>query len=89
MNKLSPGRIFARLATLLALCLAPTWLPAAPAYDAQVINPDLSGGLLLPDGKTLLLWGSDATILRSEDGTPTHRVRSILRAWLRTTMAAY
>ncbi len=34
-----------------------------------MINPDLSGGLLLPDGKTLLLWGSDATILRSEDGT--------------------
>jgi photosystem II stability/assembly factor-like uncharacterized protein len=70
MNKLSPvGHAFARLVTLLALCLAPAWLPAAPAYDAQVINPDLSGGLLLPDGKTLLLWGSDATILRSGDGT--------------------
>lgn len=69
MNNLPPvRRTFARLATLLALCVAQTWA-AAPRYDAQVINPDLGGGLVLPDGKTLLLWGSDATILRSEDGT--------------------
>src|SRR5262245_23590167 len=40
----------------------------APDYQAQVVNPDLSGGLRLPGAPTLLLWGSDATILRSEDG---------------------
>jgi len=41
---------------------------AAPTYDAQVINADIGGGLAVPGGNTLLLWGSDATILRSTDG---------------------
>jgi photosystem II stability/assembly factor-like uncharacterized protein len=37
-------------------------------YVAEVVNPDFSGGLLLPDGKTMLVWGTDGTLLRSEDG---------------------
>jgi photosystem II stability/assembly factor-like uncharacterized protein len=37
-------------------------------YKAEVVNPDFSGGMLLPDGKTLLVWGTDGTLLRSEDG---------------------
>lgn len=40
----------------------------APDYTAQVINPDFHGGMLLPGGKTFLVWGSDGTILRSDDG---------------------
>jgi photosystem II stability/assembly factor-like uncharacterized protein len=37
-------------------------------YKAEVVNPDFSGGMLLPDGKTLLVWGTDGSLLRSEDG---------------------
>jgi len=40
----------------------------APNYQPAVINPDFSGGLLVNGSRTLLLWGSDGTILRSEDG---------------------
>jgi len=40
----------------------------APTYQAQVINPEFSGGLLVNASRVLLLWGSDGTILRSEDG---------------------
>jgi photosystem II stability/assembly factor-like uncharacterized protein len=40
----------------------------APAGQAQVINPELTGGLLVDGSRVLLLWGSDGTILRSEDG---------------------
>jgi hypothetical protein len=59
---------FARHLILLgAACLAAPVCAAAPGYDPQVINADLVGGLALPGGRTLL-WGSDATILRSEDG---------------------
>jgi photosystem II stability/assembly factor-like uncharacterized protein len=36
-------------------------------YKAEVVNPDFSGGMLLPDGRTLLVWGTDGTQLRSED----------------------
>ena len=39
-----------------------------PVYEAQVINPDLTGGLLVGGSRVLLVWGSDGTILRSEDG---------------------
>lgn len=37
-------------------------------YKAEVVNPDFSGGMLLPDGRTFLVWGTDGTLLRSEDG---------------------
>jgi photosystem II stability/assembly factor-like uncharacterized protein len=37
-------------------------------YKAEVVNPDFSGGMLLPDGTTLLVWGTDGTLLRSENG---------------------
>src|SRR5690349_3198307 len=40
----------------------------APSYEAQVINPELNGGLLVDGSQVLLLWGSDGVILRSEDG---------------------
>jgi len=55
------------LAALVAVapCLAAT-RPAAPTYQAQVINPEINGGLLVSG--VLLVWGSDGTILRSEDG---------------------
>ena len=42
--------------------------PPAPVYSAQVINPELTGGLLVGGSRVLLVWGSDGTILRSEDG---------------------
>src|SRR5690242_19949639 len=41
--------------------------PRAPAYVPQVINPDLTGGLALPGGAALV-YGTDATILRTDDG---------------------
>jgi photosystem II stability/assembly factor-like uncharacterized protein len=40
---------------------------AASEYAAQVINPQLTRAMLSDDG-TLLLWGSDGSILRSSDG---------------------
>lgn len=60
-----------------AAAMAAAWLafaaPAgarepAPRYSAQVINPELNGSLALPRSGTLLVYGSDATILRSADG---------------------
>jgi photosystem II stability/assembly factor-like uncharacterized protein len=61
------------LMVLAALIGAPPCSAAArepaPAYQAQVINPELNGGLLVNGSRVLLLWGSDGTILRSEDGT--------------------
>ncbi|HEY6124764.1 MAG TPA: YCF48-related protein [Steroidobacteraceae bacterium] len=42
--------------------------PPAPVYQAQVINAELTGGLLVGGSQVLLVWGSDGTILRSEDG---------------------
>lgn len=43
--------------------------PPTPTYQAQVINPELNGGLLVNRSNVLLVWGSDGTILRSEDGS--------------------
>src|SRR5688572_11097180 len=62
-----------RCGTALAMLLlcAPA-LAAAPAirYKPQVVNPDLVGGRLVETGATpvFLVWGSDATVLRSENG---------------------
>lgn len=42
--------------------------PPPPEFRAEVVNPDFVGGMLLPDGETLLVWGTDGTLLRSEDG---------------------
>ena len=41
----------------------------APDYLPQVINPDFNGGMLVKGSRALLVWGSDGTILRSDDGT--------------------
>jgi photosystem II stability/assembly factor-like uncharacterized protein len=41
---------------------------AAPAHQPQVINPELNGGLFVNGSRTLLVWGTDGTILRSDDG---------------------
>jgi photosystem II stability/assembly factor-like uncharacterized protein len=66
------ARLRAALIFLLALsgaspCAAAAHVPA-PAYLAQVINPELTGGMLVNGSRLLLVWGSDGTILRSEDG---------------------
>ena len=64
-----------RSALLLALLpLAALASPARPAreqlptYDAQVINPSLTGGLSAGDSNVLIVWGTDGTVLRSDDG---------------------
>jgi photosystem II stability/assembly factor-like uncharacterized protein len=41
--------------------------PALREYSARVINPKLTGGLYESASKTLLIWGTDGTILRSTD----------------------
>jgi photosystem II stability/assembly factor-like uncharacterized protein len=56
------------LVVFVLACLAWRASAAAPAYDAQVINADILGGIVLPGSGGLLLWGTDATILRSPDG---------------------
>lgn len=56
------------LASFLLASLAWAAAAAAPSYVAQVINADITGGLAVPGGDAWLLWGSDATILRSTDG---------------------
>jgi photosystem II stability/assembly factor-like uncharacterized protein len=60
---------------LLALVCAPAQAaspaPApSPVYQPQVVNPELVGGRRVDSGgtSTFLVWGSDATILRSMDG---------------------
>jgi photosystem II stability/assembly factor-like uncharacterized protein len=61
----------ASLPALLVLVCAPAFA-ATPAirYKPQVLNADLVGGRLVETGQSpvFLLWGSDATILRSENG---------------------
>ncbi len=62
----------------LLLALLPLAAPASPArlaaraplpaYDAQVINPGLTGGLRAGDSDVLIVWGTDGTVLRSDDG---------------------
>ncbi|MEO8016952.1 MAG: YCF48-related protein [Pseudomonadota bacterium] len=42
--------------------------PETPVYQALVINPELTGSLLVSGSRALLVFGSDGTILRSEDG---------------------
>ena len=61
----------------LALIGAPAFAAAlaAPRYDAQVVNPDLVGAREVSvgaDARVLLVWGTDATILRSDDGRDWH-----------------
>jgi photosystem II stability/assembly factor-like uncharacterized protein len=54
-----------------ALLLAPPGAGSSEArYQAHVVNPDLVGGKLLATATNpvFLLWGTDATILRSADG---------------------
>lgn len=65
-------------ATLGACLLAIGWLAGCTRdaalesprveFRAEVVNPDLVGGMLLPDRKTMLIWGTDGTLLRSGDG---------------------
>lgn len=46
-----------------------TAVPASlPAYDAQVINPGLAGGMRAGTSTALILWGTDGTVFRSDDG---------------------
>jgi photosystem II stability/assembly factor-like uncharacterized protein len=40
----------------------------APSYSARVINPKLTGSLLEPNSRTLLLWGTDGAVMYSTDG---------------------
>ncbi len=60
-----PGR-----ATLALLVLSCVTASAAPRQDVQGVNADLVGGVQIPSdaGSVLLVWGGDATILRSENG---------------------
>ncbi|MGH8185585.1 MAG: WD40/YVTN/BNR-like repeat-containing protein, partial [Steroidobacteraceae bacterium] len=43
--------------------------PPAPNYMPQVVNATLTGALALPDSTVTLLWGTDGTIRRSENGS--------------------
>ncbi|MES1263892.1 MAG: hypothetical protein ABUL69_06015, partial [Peristeroidobacter soli] len=65
-----PGR-----ATLALLVLSCVTAGAAPLQDVQGVNADLVGGVQIPSdaGSVLLVWGGDATILRSENGQDWHR----------------
>jgi photosystem II stability/assembly factor-like uncharacterized protein len=65
LNRLALMIVVAPIAAL--PCPAATRAPT-PTYLAPVINPDLNGGLLVAGSRVLLTWGSDSTILRSEDG---------------------
>ena len=68
-GSLAPNRLALILVAALigaSPCVAATRAPA-PAYVAQVINPELTGGLLVSGSRVLLVWGSDGTILRSDD----------------------
>jgi photosystem II stability/assembly factor-like uncharacterized protein len=56
-------------------------------YKAEVVNPDFSGGMLLPDGKTFLVWGTDGTLLRSEDGSQWANVETTSAADLASAAA--
>jgi photosystem II stability/assembly factor-like uncharacterized protein len=65
------GTVFGVCALALALagCTGDAERLEPPAqYKAEVVNPDFSGGMLLPDAKSLVVWGTDGTLLRSEDG---------------------
>jgi photosystem II stability/assembly factor-like uncharacterized protein len=60
---------------ILALACAPAYaaspaITPTPAYQPEVVNPELVGGRRIDTGTaaTFLVWGSDATILRSADG---------------------
>src|SRR5688572_25780306 len=59
------------LALLLAMMPALAVCASPPQYQAQVINPDLVGGRRVSTGggAVFLVWGSDASILRSENGS--------------------
>jgi photosystem II stability/assembly factor-like uncharacterized protein len=67
--KTGVGRLALALSLLSAftLAMAAARVPS-PAYLPQVISPDLNGGMLLNGSRALLVWGSDGTILRSDDG---------------------
>lgn len=41
---------------------------APPSYSARVINPKLTGSLFEPNSRSLLLWGTDGTVMYSADG---------------------
>src|SRR4051812_2181980 len=57
-----------RPAWFVLACLAWPAAAAGPVDDAALVSADITGGLALPGSGTLLLWGTDATILRSADG---------------------
>lgn len=38
-----------------------------PDYRAEVVNPELSDGLIIPENGVMLVWGSDGSILRATD----------------------
>src|SRR5688500_18655459 len=56
------------LACALLGCRPATSPVAAPDFDAQVINPQLTRAMLTRGDGSVLLWGSDGSILRSLDG---------------------
>jgi photosystem II stability/assembly factor-like uncharacterized protein len=59
----------------------------ASRYRAEVINPTLSGGLRMPQSDTLLLWGSDGAIWRSEKPGQWTRAHTRIDADLRAMAA--
>jgi photosystem II stability/assembly factor-like uncharacterized protein len=59
----------------------------ASRYRAEVINPTLSGGLHVPQPDTVLLWGSDGAIWRSEKPGQWTRAHTRIDADLRAMAA--
>ena len=53
--------------TALALAATSGAAEKAPSYAARVINPKLLGGAADPVRGVRVIWGTDGTILRSQD----------------------
>jgi photosystem II stability/assembly factor-like uncharacterized protein len=69
----TPNRTALLLALIGALPCAANASASTPTFIPRAVNPELTGGLLVAGTRVLLTWGSDGTILRSEDGaTWTH-----------------
>jgi photosystem II stability/assembly factor-like uncharacterized protein len=66
----------ALLAAMLVSCGSRTSSSSAPRtrdYAAQVINPQLTGGMLGAGDGSLLVWGTDGSVLHSREGSQWQR----------------